>query len=164
MNIEEKKMNLWTILLIGNYYTAFQCYIASQCHWQFPLSSLHRQYMHRLFIKESSVLGCSRVELSAQGSDHLMITTLCAALLPHYFFPFSFILSFCWKPWSWSRAGVQNDIAYISSALRSDYGNLCMAFMLLWSFFYYWDLCCLEYFLEHLLLLTFFYRMMYLRA
>lgn len=89
-------MNLWTILLIGNYCTAFQCCVASLCRCQFPLSSLHRKYMHRLFIKESSVLGCSRVELSAQGSDHLVITTLCAALLPHYFFPFTFILSFCW--------------------------------------------------------------------
>lgn len=90
MNIEEKKMNLWTILLIGNYCTAFQCCC------QFHLLSLHKNYMHRLFIKQSNVLVCSRVELSAQGSDHLVITTLCAALLPHYFFPFSFILGFCW--------------------------------------------------------------------
>lgn len=89
MHIEEKKMNVWTIVLIGNYCTAFQC-----C--QFHLLSLLKKYMHRLFIKQSNVLVCSRVELSAQGSDHLVITTLCATLLPHYLFPFSFILSFCW--------------------------------------------------------------------
>lgn len=141
-------------------------YSISSC--QFHLLSLHEKYMRTLFIKQSSVLVCSRVKLSAQGSDHLVITTLCGALLPHYFFLF---LSFCFfvghdlePPWSWTRAGMQKDIAYVSPALRSDCGILCMAFMLLWSFYYYWDLCCLEYFLEHLLLLTFFDRMMYLRA
>lgn len=161
MHIEEKKMNVWTIVLIGNYCTAFQC-----C--QFHLLSLLKKYTHRLFIKQSNVLVCSRVELSAQGSDHLVITTLCATLLPHYLFPFSFILSFCWTSLGATlklrQGGVQKDIAYVSSALRSDCGKLCMVFMLLWSFYYYGDWCCLEYFLEHLLLLTFFDRMMYLRA
>lgn len=55
---------------------------------------------------------------------------------------------------------MQKDIACISSALRSNCGKLCMAVKHLLLL----RLCCLEYFLEHLLLLTVFDGMMYLRA
>lgn len=63
-----------------------------------PISSfvLAQKIHAQLFIKQSNVLVCSRVELSAQGSDHLVITTLCGALLHHYVFSFSFILHFSW--------------------------------------------------------------------
>lgn len=151
MNTEEKKINLWTILLIGNYCKAFQCCC------QFHLSFLHKKYMHRSFLIQCPCLLQSRAQCSGEWShgdnNSLQFYCLTAFFL---FLSFWVFVGHNWEPpWSWIRAGVQKDVADVSSALRSDYGKLCMAFMLLWSFYYYWDFCCLEYFLEHFYCLHF---------
>lgn len=127
----------------------------------FVLAQKNAQIIHNTI--QCPCLWQSRAQCPGEWSlgDNHTLCSFTTSLLLSFFFHSEFLLE---PPWRLSRAGVQKDIGYVSSALRSDCGKLCMAFMLLWSFYYYWDLCCLEYFLEHLLLLTFFDRMMYLKA
>jgi len=86
--------------------------------FKLPISSFllaQKILAHVLLIKLSYVFHCPmncstvypvrRLELSAQKSDHLMITTPCGALLPHYF-SFPFCLYFCWNM-TWSYLEVE---------------------------------------------------------